>query len=84
MVHVCTVTLLPGNCYDKVKTETEKMKAAMGLDKFNYYHPDKEVVYVYEDDEKEAQRFGDKLIVEINDQRPKWWTKTMLSKTRAD
>ena len=75
---------LTGNCYSKVKAETEKMKRSMGLDRFNYYHPDKEVVYLYEDDEREARRFGDKVVVEVNDQRPKWWTKSMLSKSHTE
>ena len=39
--------MFSGNCYSKVREETEAMRAAMGEDEYNYNHPRTEDAYIY-------------------------------------
>ena len=70
-----------GACYARVKAETEKMKASMDHTTFYHDQPRQEVTYLFKG-EKANDLFGKKsrYIVEVEDERPKWWTKNQLQK----
>ena len=67
-----------GTCYKKVKEETEAMRAAMDENDRLLYAPQKEVVFLYEGEEKEQH--NGKYIVEIKRGRPEWFSKNLLTK----
>ncbi|CAF0942899.1 unnamed protein product [Rotaria sordida] len=68
-----------GNCYDRIRKETQAMKDSYpNKDEFNHNHSQQEIVYVYKNDEK----FHDdtKRIVEIQRERPTWFSKNLIPK----
>ncbi|CAF1057541.1 unnamed protein product [Adineta steineri] len=69
-----------GNCYDRIKKETQSMKDSFSnKDEFNYNHPQQEVVYVYNNDNKLTDD-KTKRIVEIPRERPTWFSKNLIPK----
>lgn len=69
-----------GNCYKKVKEETELMREA--IEKELKLDPvEKEVVVLYQDDPREESADG--RIVELPRQRPAWFSKNLLTKAYA-
>uniref|UniRef100_A0A2R5LJ99 Large ribosomal subunit protein bL32m n=1 Tax=Ornithodoros turicata TaxID=34597 RepID=A0A2R5LJ99_9ACAR len=70
-----------GNCYEKVKQETELMKEA--IEKELKLDPvEKEVVVLYNDDPRDEKHSEDR-IVEIPRQRPPWFSRNLLTKAYA-
>ena len=70
--------IILGHCYENIRAETEKMKEAMGED-FHHNAPRQEVTYFYKDDDN-TDSFGNAKVVKMEDNRPKWWPKSMLTK----
>lgn len=68
-----------GNCYEKVKQETDLMQEAIAKE-LKLDPIDKEVVVVYEDDPKDGKLFESKRIVEMQKERPQWFSKNLLVK----
>ncbi|OWF39066.1 39S ribosomal protein L32, mitochondrial-like [Mizuhopecten yessoensis] len=62
-----------GNCYDKVRQETDEMRKKMG-DHLEYESPHKEVAVIYEGEEDQQQKLHDKFIVQMDKPRPKWFS----------
>ncbi|XP_050407595.1 39S ribosomal protein L32, mitochondrial [Patella vulgata] len=69
-----------GHCYQTVKTETEEMQKAMGLDALKYDAPRSEVVFLYDGEEQERPKYNGKYIVEMKKQRPEWFSKNLMTK----
>jgi len=69
-----------GNCYQKVREETEAMKAKIDPDKRMFDIPQTEVVYVYQGEEDTRKTFNGKFVVEMNKPRPEWFPKNLLTK----
>ena len=69
-----------GNCYSKVREETEAMRAAMGEDEYNYNHPRTEVAYIYNDDDRESPKYKGRKIVEMKKKRPEWFSPHLKTK----
>jgi len=66
-----------GNCYDRIRKETQTMKDAFGdKDEFNYNHPQQEIVYVYQNESRPDT--DTKRIVEIPRERPTWFSKNLI------
>lgn len=68
-----------GNCYEKVRKETEEMKAAIQKE-LNIDPVDKEIVVVYDDDKK-GDFWEGKRIVEMKKQRPLWFQQNLQVRT---
>ncbi|GAB1606657.1 39S ribosomal protein L32, mitochondrial-like [Argonauta hians] len=77
--HYHEADTLCGNCYNKVRKETEAMKKAFG-DDLKYSAPNKEVVFLYRDDQRADNR--DKHVVELDRNRPGWFAKNLLTKSK--
>ena len=69
-----------GNCYDKVRKETEEMRATMNKNDRDYNAPHTEVVYVYQGEEKDTELLKGKYVVEVDKPRPEWFSKFLLTK----
>lgn len=69
-----------GNCYQKVKEETQAMQAKMDPEVRLYSTPRTEVVYVYKGEEDSKNMFEGKYIVEMDKPRPEWFPKNLLTK----
>ncbi|ESO94135.1 hypothetical protein LOTGIDRAFT_232409 [Lottia gigantea] len=69
---------LCGNCYDKVRKETEEMQEAMGTDTLKYSQPQSEVMFLYEGEETENVK--GKYVVKVDKERPGWFSKNLLTK----
>lgn len=69
-----------GNCYQKVKEETQAMQAKMDPEVRLYNTPRTEVVYVYKGEEDSKNMFEGKYIVEMDKPRPEWFPKNLLTK----
>ena len=69
-----------GSCYEKVKEETKKMMANLNLSKTDGIVPAKEVAYFYNNEKPNEEEVKDKFIVEIPDDRPKWFNNNLYSK----
>jgi large subunit ribosomal protein L32 len=70
---------LCGNCYDRIRKETQAMKDSYpNKDEFNYNYPQQEIVYTYKNDEKLFD--NTKRIVEIPRERPTWFSKNLIPK----
>lgn len=70
-----------GNCYQKIREETEAMKMKMDPDTRLFNTPSSEVVYVYKGEEQgDRKMFEGKYIVEMDKPRPEWWPKNLLTK----
>jgi large subunit ribosomal protein L32 len=68
-----------GNCYDRIRKETQIMKDSYpNKDEFNYNHPQQEIIYVYKNDEIVSD--DKKRIVEIQRERPTWFSKNLIPK----
>ena len=68
-----------GNCYDRIRKETQAMKDSYpNKDEFHYNHPQQEIVYVYKNDEQIHD--STKRIVEIQRERPTWFSKNLIPK----
>ncbi len=80
MAHKSNIDVFLGNCYEKVRQETEHMKEAMGEDALKYNAPHTEVVYLYKGEEAETAKHGGKHIIEMAKERPDWWPKNLLTK----
>ncbi|XP_054162543.1 39S ribosomal protein L32, mitochondrial-like [Oppia nitens] len=70
-----------GNCYKRVKDETkvllEKMK-----ERINYFEPiDKEMEFRYENDKTNDKTTDNKRIVEVDRQRPDWFSQNLMTKS---
>ncbi|XP_054725021.1 39S ribosomal protein L32, mitochondrial-like [Uloborus diversus] len=76
--HFHPVHTLCGNCYEKVKKETEIMQDAI-MKELKLEPIDKEVVVLYENDAKE-KIFEGKRIIELQKERPHWFSKNLLAK----
>ena len=70
-----------GNCYSKVRTETEEMQKAMNPQDFYYNSPQAQVRYVYEGEKKIPQ--GKEYLVEMEKPRPDWWSQILPKKSNA-
>jgi len=69
-----------GACYQKVREETEAMKASMDPEARLFNVPHTEVVYVYKGEESERKMFNGKYVVEVDRPRPEWFPKNLLTK----
>jgi len=69
-----------GHCYEQVKLETKKLKRSMDIETFRYNYPQKEVAYVYEDDDKKHPAYKGQHIVEVEAKRPSWFPNNLLKK----
>lgn len=69
-----------GECYSKVREETEAMRAKMDVNVRLYNVPHSEVAYVYEGDMDDRQKHDGKFIVEMEKPRPEWFPKNLLTK----
>ena len=69
-----------GNCYDKVRKETEEMRMTMNKDDRDYNAPLTEVTYIYKGEERNDETHGTKYIVEVDKTRPEWFSKFLLTK----
>lgn len=69
-----------GNCYQKVREETQAMQAKMDPEVRLYNTPRTEVVYVYKGEEDSKNMFDGKYIVEMDKPRPEWFPKNLLTK----
>ena len=68
-----------GNCYDRIRKETQAIiDSYPNKDELNYNHPQQEIVYVYKNDEQISD--NTKRIVEIQRERPTWFSKNLISK----
>lgn len=56
------------------------MRAAMGEDMYYYNHPQTEVAYIYQDDDKNAPKFKGKYLVELKKNRPDWFPANLKTK----
>jgi len=72
-----------GQCYQKVRDETEAMRARMDPDLRLYSAPSTEVVYVYAGEEDQREKYKGKYIVEMDKPRPEWFPKNLLTKGRG-
>lgn len=73
------IFLFLGNCYEQVKQETDLMQEAITKE-LKLDPIDKEVAIVYEDDPKDEKLFEGKRIVEMQKERPQWFSKNLLVK----
>ena len=69
-----------GNCYDKVRKETEEMRMTMAKDDRDYNAPLTEVAYIYKGEERNAETHSAKFVVEVDKPRPEWFSKFLLTK----
>lgn len=69
-----------GNCYEKVKKETEEMKEALG-EGMKYSPEQKEVEFMYENEDR--QNIDGKYIVEMKKPRPKWFADSLMVKVKG-
>ena len=71
-----------GNCYSKVKKETEEMQATMNQEDRLFNTPRQEVRFVYqgEDGVRDRPSYKGKYIVEMEKPRPEWWPQNMFTK----
>jgi len=69
-----------GNCYEKVRDETEVLRSKMDVNTRLYNAPHSEVVYLYKGEEDDRKKFNGKFIVEVDKSRPEWFPKNLLSK----
>lgn len=69
-----------GECYKKVKEETEQMRAKMDPDVRLYNVPQSEVAFVYKDEENDRPMHKGKYIVEMDKPRPEWFPKNLLTR----
>jgi large subunit ribosomal protein L32 len=68
-----------GNCYDRIRKETQAMKDAFpSKDEFNYNHPQQEISYVYKNDQTSDD--NTKRIIEMPRERPTWFSKNLIPK----
>ena len=74
------IYVFSGNCYSKVREETEAMRAAMGDDEYNYNHPRTEVAYIYNDDDRQSPMYKGRKIVEMKKKRPEWFSPHLKTK----
>ena len=80
--NICNIFhfIIAGNCYEKVREETERMKEAMGVDTLQYNAPHNEVVFLYEDDpQSEREKHKDKYVVDMGNKRPSWFHQSLLT-----
>lgn len=70
-----------GNCYAKVKLETEAIKEAI-QEKLKLDPVDREVVVVYENEILDENLVPGTRIVEIKKESPPWFSRNLLTKTR--
>ncbi|CAF0757468.1 unnamed protein product [Didymodactylos carnosus] len=67
-----------GQCYDRIRKETESMKQNLNQDEFKYNHPQQEIVYLYKGEEEQRQYHEGKRIIEIPRERPQWFSKSLI------
>ncbi|RWS11593.1 39S ribosomal protein L32-like protein [Dinothrombium tinctorium] len=79
--HFHEVQYICWNCYQRVKQETEVVQKVI-QDSFKLDAVEEDVVVRYKNDEKE--KITNKRIVEIEKQRPAWFSSNLLSKTIGD
>jgi large subunit ribosomal protein L32 len=80
--HDYEVGILCPHCYEKTRLETEKIKEKIQQE-LKLDPVDKEVVVLYDGEKSEqpAEFWQGKRIVEMEQQRPMWFTKNLLQKT---
>ncbi|XP_013190197.1 large ribosomal subunit protein bL32m [Amyelois transitella] len=74
---------LCGNCYSKVKEETEEIKQKI-QEKLGTGPIEKDVIVLYEGDstpEQPPEFWKGKRIIEMQKERPQWFSKNLLQKT---
>ena len=59
------------------------MMSTMPEDDRFYNAPQKEVIYLYEDEIDGREKYKDRYIVEMPKKKPEWWPKYMLTKSRT-
>ncbi|XP_013786713.1 39S ribosomal protein L32, mitochondrial-like [Limulus polyphemus] len=69
-----------GNCYEKVKQETQLLQEEIQKE-LSLEPVEKEVVIVYQKEPKDYLKVQGKRIVEIPRERPSWFSKNILEKT---
>ena len=69
-----------GNCYERVREETEAMRAAMPTETRQYAAPRTEVVYRYEGEQVADP--GTKVVIDIERPRPGWFSDSLVTKPR--
>lgn len=62
------------------------MRKAMGYDTYRYDHPTQEVAYLYKGEEnvKDLPMYKGRYLVEINRERPSWFSKDLLKKVKGE
>ena len=68
--------------YARVKEETKQMQEELG-EAMQYTADQKEVVFLYEGEERKRPRHDGKYIVEMKKQRPAWFAKNLLQKRNS-
>lgn len=76
--------VLTGHCYDQVRAETKKLRESMNQDEYRYNHPQKEVSYVYKDDDKYHPSYNGRYLVEIEENRPSWFPNVLTKKHKGE
>jgi large subunit ribosomal protein L32 len=73
-----------GNCYERVKAETEVIRQSIET-KLGNSAEAQGVVILYEDEQSklDTSKVKDKLIVEVPKARPSWFSSNLLQKTTA-
>ena len=73
---------LCGQCYEKVRMETQKVQEEMfKKDQFNYNYPNKEIQFVYQGEEKEQN--SNKLFIEMPSKRPSWFNSDLITRVTS-
>ncbi|GAB6032374.1 hypothetical protein CHUAL_011016 [Chamberlinius hualienensis] len=73
-----------GNCYSKVREETQAIQKSM-VDTWQFDPVDKDVVVLYANDDKNPKEFWKgKRIVEVDRERPLWFHKNLQTKCNTD
>jgi len=74
-----------GNCYEKVKTETEEIRKQIEMDIGNNVE-DKGVIVLYKNEKElmDATKMDGRMIVEVPKLRPAWFSTNLLQKTTAE
>ncbi|KAK2722203.1 hypothetical protein QYM36_002681 [Artemia franciscana] len=75
---------LCGNCYEKIKAETEAIQKAM-VEELGLKPVEREVVVVYENEKERvaAEELQSKIIVEMKKPRPQWFSRNLLQRSHG-
>ncbi|XP_015924415.1 large ribosomal subunit protein bL32m [Parasteatoda tepidariorum] len=77
--HFHPVHTICGNCYSKVREETEYLQNAV-INELKLDPIEQEVKLVYENDSKNERTFEGKRIIELPKERPQWFCNNLLMK----